>query len=457
MLISLISFSQNLGLSPYSKTTFGDINSNTGNRDEDMGHVGVANHSSDAFSIANPAFLHNNVYPNNSGKFTYFDFSLTGKATTFKSNEGKDQAFGGTFNRIAIKIPINNYKKTIHKWGLAFVVRPYSNLNYNFSGTNKIVGDTMTYNYSNNGSGGLTNLTIGNGIKLSKNLSIGLNTSYIFGKYIRKNQTTLNDGNDRTFSFVDENRMSFWLLQPGIAYTGNFNKIDSVLITKNIFDSITGISKKVQFKVLDTIPSNLFYNIGLTYEYGFAYQNILNTYKREYNSTSSFNTIDTLNNVNLALNNIPGEIKFGAGLSNLEYRMIPNWATSFQISYRPWKQYNASLKYRNTISIGAGYEKRIVLGKNKKEKLTFLRAGLFYNQLPYSFNNTYIDEKGITFGGTLNLPQIKGLNDRMLLSLGLTLGERGSLKNNLIQEKYIKFSLGFTFMEDRWFYRYKLD
>jgi hypothetical protein len=251
--------------------------------------------------------------------------------------------------------------------------------------------------------------------------------------------------------------MSFLVLQPGVSYSGNFIKKDTVVKYRDSIDVATGLKIKLAYKVIDKVPSNLFCHFGATYEYGYAQKDDITNTKKVYDVTFKSNTIDTVSISSSVKYNLPGEFKLGFSVSNLEYRIIPNWAVSVQVGYRQWALYNPSLKYRNTVSAGLGFEKKTLIGNNKNEKLAFGRIGVYYNQLPYQFNNTYLDEKGITLGATLNLPPVKGLSDRMLLNASVALGQRGTLVNNLISEKFVKFSLGFTFLEDRWFYKYKLD
>ncbi len=449
---------QNIGLSPYSKTALGDISNETGNRDSDMGYSGTASYSPNALSLSNPAYLHNQVFPLLPTKFTFFDFSLSSKLTKFNSKNGNDASFGANLNRMALMIPMNKNRNTIHRWGSVIAAKPYSSMNYDIIGTNPVENETsLKYNYSYNGKGGLSEVLWGNGVKVNKNLMVGLNTSYLFGTYIT-NSTTQLETSSKVYAFSNENRQTYLLLKPGVAYVKNIMHYDTVKIVKRIPDSLTGkvrVDTSYEYK---KVPTHYFINFGSTYEHGYALSNSSHISKKVYDANLTEYVFDTISNQNLNKNNLPGNVKVGLSLVKLdEYMILPDISVNLDMGYRQWKLYDATLNYRNTFSAGFGIEKLLLFGANKSQKISYIRAGAYYNQLPYSFNQQHIDEMGITFGGTIKLPGIKGLNDVMLANASFALGKRGTTDNNLIAEKFIKFTLGFTFLEDRWFRKYRLD
>jgi hypothetical protein len=457
--VAMVTFAaeaQSLGLSPYSKTYLGDINRETSMRDADMGNVGVANYSPMSLSTANPAFLHNNVYALIPGRYAYFDFNVSAKFTGFKSNQGTDGSTGGSLNRIAIMLPVNKNRATKMKWGSTVVLKPYATMNYDISGTNTTIGDTLNYSYSNTGKGGLTQILWGNGVKLNKNFSIGLNTSYIFGKYTESQSTKL-ENSGYTYSFTNDRRMSYLLLQPGFAYSTNIRKFDTVKVLVKYTDSTTLEEKSKWVKVYKKTATENFLHFGATYETGLALKSSSFNTKQATDPNLYATPMDTLLISDMTKYNLPGEFKIGASVVNLTDMALPNWAISFETGYRQWSLYNPTLGLRNTLSSGFGLEKKAVVGKNRREKLMYFRTGAYYNQLPTLFKGSNIDEMGLTLGTTYRLSGVKGLRDIMYLNASVGVGQRGTTNNNLIQEKFIKVTLGFTFLEDRWFWKYKVD
>ena len=43
------------------------------------------------------------------------------------------------------------------------------------------------------------------------------------------------------------------------------------------------------------------------------------------------------------------------------------------------------------------------------------------------------------------------------MNITAELGQRGSLANGLLQERYVNFHLGFTLNDAKWFQRFKFD
>ena len=73
------------------------------------------------------------------------------------------------------------------------------------------------------------------------------------------------------------------------------------------------------------------------------------------------------------------------------------------------------------------------------------RAGAYYKKDYYLLDGHGVNSVGITLGATL--PIYQWYNG---LTLGIDFGQRGSMENNLIRERYINFSVGVNIF-DIWF------
>ena len=73
------------------------------------------------------------------------------------------------------------------------------------------------------------------------------------------------------------------------------------------------------------------------------------------------------------------------------------------------------------------------------------RAGAYYKNEYYKLYGKNISSMGITIGATF--PVFRWYNG---ITVGLELGQRGSLSDNMIREKYINFSIGVNIF-DIWF------
>ena len=78
------------------------------------------------------------------------------------------------------------------------------------------------------------------------------------------------------------------------------------------------------------------------------------------------------------------------------------------------------------------------------KKVTY-RAGAYYKKDYFTVDGNGIKSAGITFGATL--PVFMWYNG---LTVGVELGQRGSIKDNMIRENYINFSFGVNLF-DIWF------
>ena len=78
-------------------------------------------------------------------------------------------------------------------------------------------------------------------------------------------------------------------------------------------------------------------------------------------------------------------------------------------------------------------------------KLIAYRAGVYFTKEYFNYSGNPVYTRGITLGVTL--PVFRWNNG---LTLGMDFGQRGSLKNNMVKETYVGFSLGFNLF-DVWF------
>ena len=73
------------------------------------------------------------------------------------------------------------------------------------------------------------------------------------------------------------------------------------------------------------------------------------------------------------------------------------------------------------------------------------RAGTYWDREYYKLDGNTIDAFGLTFGATF--PVFRWSNG---LSVGMDIGQRGSLSGNKVRERYINFTVGLNIF-DIWF------
>ena len=73
------------------------------------------------------------------------------------------------------------------------------------------------------------------------------------------------------------------------------------------------------------------------------------------------------------------------------------------------------------------------------------RAGAYHEKSYYMFNGSKVAATGVTFG--ISFPVFRYFNS---VNLGIDIGQRGSLPNNPVRERYFKFNVSFA-LHDIWF------
>ena len=121
---------------------------------------------------------------------------------------------------------------------------------------------------------------------------------------------------------------------------------------------------------------------------------------------------------------------------------------------RPGFAANGSSVFTSTVShsVRAGFE--IVPNRNDIRyylRRCAYRAGVYYDTSYYLFDGNRVNSLGITFGVTL--PVFRWYNG---ITVGVDMGQRGSLRNNMVRERYISFAVGFN-IHDLWFQKPRYD
>jgi len=84
------------------------------------------------------------------------------------------------------------------------------------------------------------------------------------------------------------------------------------------------------------------------------------------------------------------------------------------------------------------------------------RVGFIYDQTYLHLNNTNINTTAFTFGMGLPLAPSAGNLAFYKINFSAEAGQRGTLQNGLVKEKFVNLHLSFT-LNDKWFTKYKFD
>jgi hypothetical protein len=148
---------------------------------------------------------------------------------------------------------------------------------------------------------------------------------------------------------------------------------------------------------------------------------------------------------------LPQKIGFGVML-----RKGNNWMIGADYEWQNWSKYKAfgvtdSLQNSMRFSLGGEYKPKRTGGVGSYFENVTYRLGVRYNQTYLNLRNTKINEFGISFGLGLPLPR-----SYSSINLAVEIGKRGTTAFNLLQENYIRFTLGVS-IKETWFIKRKYN
>ncbi len=359
-----------------------------------MGEIGIADINRNNLGIANPALL---TTANKSIFSTSFKFGYD----YYDDGEDKYKDKSAYFPYASLIIPVNksnflglgfsqrfhNYLENCRYYRGDFDYQNYKETSL-FDGSISCVGIAYAHKY---------NLS-GNRLNLSGNwqISFGFGFNYYFGQNTKEREIDFTDN-----SFID--------------YRENVrSKFDGCNF---LFGFTTKISRLT---------------IG-----GF-FEN-----KAKLNSNYSHHLIFTSYEEHWADEELPTQL--GGGIN---YQITEDFSieTDYRISlWKDIKSKNSEAKLdRNSqfIALGISY---LPSYSDKFYRKTSLRAGFYYKQLPFTSDNSYVNEMAVTCG--FDVP----IKARLLgkLSVAFQYGIRGTVRDNGYSDHFVKFSIG-IFAGDEW-------
>ncbi len=395
--------------SPYSLFGVGQLREGTMNgRLKGMG--GVANAMGDKAMIntANPA-----TYAMIDTLAFLFDAGLYFKSSSFSTSALTEKAAGASFDYVAMGFALTNW------WKMAVGAQPYSNVGYNIE-TSFYDSSIGKYSEVFKGEGGLNQVFWGNGFRLGKHFSIGGNASYIFGD--SKSTTTVLYP-DTSFMICTRRSRDFmvrsFMFDYGVMYQGN-------------------------------LGNDLTLSVGATYKQKINLRGIQTTFIRSIEETDNTITteylIDTIayNVDKNARYTMPHGIGFGIALQKNN-----RWTIGADFNWAQWSAFakngvNQGLQDSWNVAIGAEFLPKSTSLSSYWTKVAY-RVGGFYEQTFLNIDGTSINKIGATIGATLPVPKTMSK-----VNVGLEFGHCGTKSANLIQENYIKLTVGVSIFE-RWF------
>jgi hypothetical protein len=426
-------YSQINTYSPYSRFGIGQLAKPGLGQTSSMGYTGIALPSGYEINYLNPASYH--------GIDTLsfiFDFGVASNNTTYKSVDSQTKLKNFNIQHIAIGFPVTKW------WKGAVGITPYSSVGYNIS-EEKTLDDVGRVDYFYNGNGGLNQFFIGSSFTFFKKLTLGVNMSTLFG-YIDNNQHAqfVDKSSAAVTRFSQSDNIRGIMFNLGAQYTETIAKKYFITLSA-IYNNQTSLKSTRTYSVTNSFPGSSFSLIPDT---------VINDNNGTPDTTIVIKTIDP--NLDLISTETRGKFiyprtagfGFAFGIKNRltltgDY-ISQNWSDSRLFGK------NDSLANSSSLRFGAELIPNPEALRGYLNHMAY-RLGGYYTNSYIRIRGEQIKDYGITFGVGIPFKSTK-----TTFNLGVVLGQRGTLNNNLIKENYgiVNFSLVF---HDFWFFKRKFD
>jgi hypothetical protein len=399
--------------SPYSIIGIGNIENSYFNRYTGMGNAGVALSDGRYINNSNAASLsglnnHTFVFEL-ATRATVTDYT-GGNLTTITPNSSEPSpTFDVAFRKLAVAT------KVTKNWGSSFGLQPYSTANYDYTANKLVQGsnkDVLSAEYK--GSGGVNQFYWANGYQVTKNTSLGLNTSILFGS-LKETESLLST-----------------------------DDLSGLNTTDNIYLSGAYVNLSLQTK--KRLSRHWMSTYGITYS-------PQTTLHAAYNVTVTDNALDTLKN-DPTLNDrftIPAVINLGmAFIKNDKYTFTinaeqQNWSNIRGNAIQQVGGPSYSLANSNKLSIGYQKSNKVKNYYGVEFERSFFQLGAYAGNTYLKIAGQQVTDFGFSMGYGRNAKR-----SPLSYYIALEAGRRGSTNTNVLSENYLNINLIFSYL-DRWY------
>src|SRR5690606_13711586 len=194
--------------SPFSTFGIGEKYGTSLIHNQGMGGVGIGTPQVWFINNQNPALL---VY----NALTTFEAGIVYESSNISSESADEKTSGGNMNYLLTSFPIKP-----GRWTTAVGLMPLTTVNYTLEYDDAITGSESTAHVTENGSGGLTQVYWSNGVRLTRNLSVGLTAAYVFSSILDEYSNYVNESLGPQFKVKISERtyVRDFMFQAGVAY-----------------------------------------------------------------------------------------------------------------------------------------------------------------------------------------------------------------------------------------------
>ena len=409
-MVTGMAIAQNNTNSPYTRYGYGDLSDQSFGNSKAMGGI--------AFGLRDGA----QINPLNPASYTAIDsltFLFEGGVSLQNMNISgsgvKLNAKNSSFDYLAMQFRLHP------RIAMSIGLLPFSNVGYSVSDSKVDNGVSQTRSFT--GDGGLHQLYGGIGVKVLKNLSLGVNASYFWGD-ITRTRTIIYPATSESYSYIQQMGVSIsdYKLDFGTQYTLDFNKKHSMTIgavfspkhkLNNDYTVTTQVSTTNSNNLDATLELPNTFGVGFTYNYDKRL-----TVGADYSLQQWSKT------------------KFGVNTSDDAVR----------------EDFNETYTYcnRHKVSVGAEYIPNL-MGRSYLSHIKY-RLGAYYTTPYYKIGGKEATrEYGVTAGFGLPVPR-----SRSILSISGQFVRISGQEATFVNENIFRVSIGLTFNE-RWFFKRRVE
>ena len=213
--VSYAGISQNT-TSPYSIFGPGEIQQKGFGKMQGMNGAGLALKSGSFLNNLNPA-----SYTGLDSLHYIYTVGLEGKFSNFSQRNNKNNDVTANFKYFAIGFRVDDW------WYTSFGLTPFTNVGYDITTESYIEGKDQTYKSQYVGSGGISQAYFSNAFKLTKNLSVGVNSSYMFGSVIQDQTIEKGSFSSSTYTIKRTDYLQSFYFDYGLQYAFKVKNLDA--------------------------------------------------------------------------------------------------------------------------------------------------------------------------------------------------------------------------------------
>ena len=429
--------------SPYSRFGIGEMEKKGFGQMNAMGgsYIALVNDTS------SPLFINTgNPSSYTSLKSTVFEVGVQNTYSILSNSNQNVNKNNTTFNYIALGFPISR------RMGGAFGLLPFSNVGYKIINQKEVptIG-TVTEEYD--GSGGFNQLFAGFSIKPFYNPTKK--------NYLRKVISNMSIGANGYYVFGNINNTGRLIYPPGAGIYNTKRVRDT-----QIKDAYATAGIQMHFDIDSIRKRDLRDNVRITIGYNVSLPNSMRASASTLGTTFKYETFERERVIDtMFINNVSGRIKLplihGVGLA---IKKGDKFTFLADVEYQQWSTYsyfNEVNTFKNAMrySIGAQYVPSRATTTSSYFSRMHYRIGTRYCDGFIEVKNQKINDYALTAGIGMPVGRYKFIGKERIISfvnLSVEYGQSGTIQNNLVQQKYIRAVIGFTF-NDKWFIKPKYD